>query len=271
MKLPARHAGLLALLAAMALPAGAAEPVAADVAVARTDANSLRAHEDLMAKRQKGRIDVYFMGDSITRRWGAAEPKYRALLDHWKASFFGWNAANFAWGGDTTQNILWRLQAGELTGVNPKVIVLMAGTNNLNVPALARGEESVAADIVRGIEAIIRHCRELAPGARIVLMGITPRNDEMRYMPVIRRVNERLAALADGTRIRFIDLDSKLAQPDGTLRPGMTDPDRLHLALPAYAIWAEALRPVLTAWLGPPANTDSAPPPTGDPSAMGGG
>jgi lysophospholipase L1-like esterase len=261
---------LALLLAAAALPAGSAEPIAADVPVARTDANSLRAHEDLMAKRQNGRIDVYFMGDSITRRWGAAEPKYRALLDHWKASFFGWNAANFAWGGDTTQNILWRLEAGELTGVNPKVIVLMAGTNNLNVPALARGEESVASDIVRGIEAILRRSRELAPGARIVLMGITPRNDEMRYMPVIRRVNQRLAALADGTRIRFIDLDSRLAQPDGVLRPGMTDPDKLHLALPAYSAWAQALRPVLTEWLGPPASTDAAPPPTGDPSAMGG-
>lgn len=272
MKPRARYARMLALLlAAAALPAGAAEPIAADVPVARTDANSLRVHEDLLAKRHKGRIDVYFVGDSITRRWGAAEPLYRALLDHWKASFFGWNAANFAWGGDTTNNILWRLEAGELTGVNPKVIVLMAGTNNLNVPALARGEEAMAADIARGLQAIVRRCRELAPGARIVVMGITPRNDEMRYMPVIRRVNARLAALADGTRIRFIDLDSKLAQPDGTLRPGMTDPDRLHLALPAYEIWAQALRPVLTEWLGPPAATDSAPPPTGNPEAMGRG
>ena len=173
MKLPQRYAGLIAvLLAAAAQPAGSAQPVAADVPVARTDANSLRAHEDLLAKRHKGRIDVYFLGDSITRRWGAAEPKYSALLEHWKASFFGWNAANFAWGGDTTQNILWRLEAGELTCVNPKVMVLMAGTNNLNVPALARGEEPLAADIVRGLEAIVRRCRELAPEARIVLTNL---------------------------------------------------------------------------------------------------
>jgi hypothetical protein len=89
-------------------------------------------------------------------------------------------------------------------------------------------------------------------------------------MPVIDGVNSILARLADGERIRFIDLRGRLARPDGVLLPGMTDPDKLHLALPAYEQWAQALRPVLTEWLGPPASVDLAPPPTGDPSAMRG-
>jgi hypothetical protein len=90
-------------------------------------------------------------------------------------------------------------------------------------------------------------------------------------MPVIERVNSRLARLArlaDDKRVRFIDLRAQLADAQGLLLPGMTDPDKLHLALPAYEIWAQALRPVLLEWLGPPAAEDRAPPPTGDPSAM---
>jgi lysophospholipase L1-like esterase len=269
------------LLALLAMAAGAPDgkaaeagagtplrPLPADVPEPRTDANSLEAHRQLLEKRHRGRIEVYFIGDSITRRWGAAEPRYRALLEHWQKSFHGWNAANFAWGADTTRNMLWRLDQGELDGVNPRVIVVMAGTNNLRVPADEADGERLAADVARGIAAILERCRRLAPEARIVLMGITPRTDDMRHLPVIRQVNARLAQMADGERIRFIDLWDRLADEEGRLYPGMTDPDLLHLALPAYEIWAQSLRPVLTEWLGPPAAQDHAPPPTGDPSAM---
>ena len=46
-------------------------------------------------------------------------------------------------------------------------------------------------------------------------------------------------------------------------------PDRLHLSAKGYQVWADALKPVLTELLGPPAKEDLAPPPTGDPSAAG--
>src|SRR5258708_21909923 len=101
----------------------------ADQPVFRTDANSLVAHAQLLAKAKQAGIDVYFEGDSITRRWGAVD--YPDLLANWKQNFFGWNAADFGWGGDRTQNILWRLENGELDGVNPKVVVLLAGINNV--------------------------------------------------------------------------------------------------------------------------------------------
>ena len=96
-------------------------------------ANSLVAHSQLLAKAKQGGIDVYFEGDSITRRWGATD--YPDLLANWKQNFFGWNAADFGWGADRTQNILWRLENGELDGVNPKVVVLLAGTNNVGDPS----------------------------------------------------------------------------------------------------------------------------------------
>ena len=65
-----------------------------------------------------GAIDVYFVGDSITRRWGATD--YPDFLAHWKATFSGWNAGDFGWGADSTQHMLWRLEHGELDGVNPR-------------------------------------------------------------------------------------------------------------------------------------------------------
>ena len=235
----------------------------------RLDENSRIAHEQLLRKKRQGRIDVYFLGDSITRRWGAAEPKYAALLANWKRNFFGWNAANFGWGGDKTQNILWRLTHGELDGVHPKVIVLMAGTNNVGKITPAGNEEARIADITRGIEAIVKLCREKAPEATIILMGITPRNDNIAMMPIIDRINANIAKLANGSTIRYLNINDRLADANGVLFPGVTDPDMLHLSEKGYQVWADALKPLLTEILGPPADVDYAPPPTGDPSAMG--
>ena len=108
----------------------------------------MTAHAQLLKKAKQGRIDVYFEGDSIVRRWGALD--YPELLANWQANFFGWNAANFGWGADRTENILWRLENGELDGVNPKIIVLLAGTNNIGTQP--RDERTIA-EIARGIKA----------------------------------------------------------------------------------------------------------------------
>jgi lysophospholipase L1-like esterase len=249
----------VSLFAAAPLSAQGSAP--ADQPLPRNDENSRIAHEQLLEKARRGRIDVYFVGDSITRRWGATD--YPQFLAHWKESFHGWNAANFGWGADQTQNILWRLENGELDGLNPKVIVILAGTNNLGREAA--GDAKIA-DVTRGIAAIVATCRRKVPSATIVLTGILPRNDAMAVMPAINRINDNLARLADGRVVRFLNLNDKLADPEGKLLEGVTM-DRLHLSLQGYAIWADELKPILTELLGPPAATDEAPPPTGDPKA----
>jgi lysophospholipase L1-like esterase len=235
----------------------------ADHPTPRTDPNSLLAHSQLLEKRTKGRIDVYFEGDSITRRWGATD--YPELLANWKANFFGWNAADFGWGADRIENILWRVENGELDDVHPKVIVIQAGTNN--VGAQPGGPEKIA-DITHGIEALVSACRRKAPAATIVVTAIFPRNDNPAVMPEVNAINQNLARLADGSKVRFLNVNDKLADRDGKLFDGMmNDRDKLHPTLKGYQVWADALKPILQEILGPPAATDQAPPPTGDPSA----
>jgi lysophospholipase L1-like esterase len=243
---------------------------AADQPVPRADPNSMLAHERLLEKRKQGRIDVYFEGDSITRRWGTSDEQYKTFLENWRRNFFGWNAADFGWGGDTTQNILWRLQNGELDGVNPKVIVLMAGTNNVGRKSPEGDVEARAADVTRGIKAILETFRRKAPRATIILMGITPRNDNMAVMPLIDRINARIAKFADGKKVRYLNINDRLADKDGKLYEGMTAGDGLHLDVKGYQVWADALKPILNELLGPPAKEDHAPPPTADPSKANG-
>jgi lysophospholipase L1-like esterase len=238
-------------------------PVPADQPRMRADRNSHLAHQQLLAKAKSGGIDVYFVGDSITRRWGALD--YPEFLAHWNSSFYGWNAGNFGWGGDRTENILWRLENGELDGVNPKVIVILAGTNNVGKEG---GDEAKVADVTRGLKAIVDTCRRKAPAATIVLTSIFPRidTDTPSVMSTIMRINHNLMNMADGKSIRFLHVSAWLA---GVKGPGLDQMlvDGLHPSLKGYEVWAAGLKPILAELLGPPATTDHAPPPTGDPSA----
>ena len=255
---------LLRTASLSAQTAAGAAPVPADQAVMRSDKNSQLAHGQLLEKAKQGGIDLYFLGDSITRRWGATD--YPDFLANWKKNFHGWNAGDFGWGGDTTQNILWRLQNGELDGVNPKVIVLLAGTNNIGKNP---GDEAKVAEITRGIKAIIDLCQKKAPAATIVLTAIFPRNDnptKLAVVSTINHINDNLAKLADGKSVRFLNLNAQLADAEGILFAGMTV-DQLHPGLKGYQVWADGLKPILTELLGPPSSVDHAPAPTGDPSA----
>jgi lysophospholipase L1-like esterase len=239
-----------------------AAPSSATRPVPRVDANSVQAHKDLLAKAKAGGVHVYFEGDSIARRWGATD--YPQFLDNWKQNFFGWNAGDFAWGADRVEHVLWRLENGELDGVDPKVVVLLAGTNN--VGDRAGGPEKVA-DITAGLKKVIDTFRAKAPKATIIVTGIFPRGDNTAVMAEIAAINANLAKLADGKQVRYLNINDKLADANGRLRDGMMMGDKLHPALPGYQVWADALKPILTEILGPPAATDHAPPPTGDPSA----
>ena len=217
-------------------------------------------HQQLLQKAHAGQIDLYFLGDSITRRWGATD--YPEFLAHWNKKFHGWNAGDFGWGGDLTSHILWRITNGELDGVNPKVIVLLAGTNNIGQDP----KPDAAAQTAKGIAAILKVCKAKAPKATIILMAIFPRNDGKHSNAAIKEVNGLIAKLADGKTVRFLNLNDQLADTQGKLFEDMTV-DKLHPTLKGYEVWAKNLNPVLTELLGSRAEVDLAPPATGDPSA----
>lgn len=256
---PLRLPLLLALLCSP-LPALAQTDASRHPAYPPWSENGRIGHGQLVEKARAGKIDLYFLGDSITRRWGATD--YPDFLAHWRKNFHGWNAGNFGWGGDSTQHMLWRIRNGELDGVNPKVVVILAGTNNIG-----KGEKPErAADAAEGVAALVETCRAKAPEATIIVTAIFPRNDSPASNALIAEANRRIAALADGKKVRFLDINSRLADADGKLFDGVTV-DQLHLSLKGYEIWARALEPLLTELLGPRGTEDHAPAPTGDPSA----
>ena len=100
------------------------------------------------------------------------------------------------------------------TSVNPKVIVIQAGTNNIGAQPGGAGK---VAEITRGLTAILDICRQKAPRATVILTALFPRNDNMAVMPDIDQVNANLARLADGRNVRYLSVNDTLADKDGRL------------------------------------------------------
>lgn len=73
----------------------------------------------------------------------------------------------------------------------------------------------------------------------------------------------------DGSKVRYLNINDKLADANGRLFAGMMNGDKLHPKVKAYQLWADELKPIFTGLLGPAQETDHAPAPTGDPSARG--
>ena len=138
--------------------------------------------------------------------------------------------------------------------MNPKIIVLLAGTNNVGNTIPPEGDDAKVRDISLGLEAIVRVMRDKAPDATIIVTAIFPRNDTMAVMPAIQKINHNLSKLADGKKIRYLDINSMLADPNGKLFDGMMNPDKLHPSLKGYQVWADALKPIFTELLGPSRN-----------------
>ena len=122
--------------------------------------------------------------------------------------------------------------------MNPKVIVVLAGTNNVGTKPGGDGQgrrRDAAA-----LSAIVEICRRKAPSATMILTAIFPRNDNMAVMPEIRAINANLATLADGKAVRFLDVNGGLADKDGRLFDGMMG-DGLHPTLKGYEVWADGV------------------------------
>jgi lysophospholipase L1-like esterase len=221
------------------------------------DATFMRLHNQYVAKAKAGNIDLYMEGDSITDFWQHRHAK------NWDRNFAGWRAADFGISGDRTEHVLWRLENGELDGVNPKAIVMLIGTNNL--PANAVYGANTVEDTFGGVKAIVEKLKEKAPQAHILLLAVFPREDKP-LADKIAALNTMIATLDDGKQVKFFNINEQFTDADGKLLPGVMLRDHLHPDEKGYDIWADAMRPILVQWLGPPVPATAAPPATVPPA-----
>jgi lysophospholipase L1-like esterase len=202
------------------------------------NANWLKRHENFVAQAKQGGVDLLFVGDSITDFWHDRGSKI------WNQFYAPRHAANFGISGDRTENVLWRIDNGELDGIHPKVVVLMIGTNNTGKKNDGSLRNSVP-QIIQGVTAVVDDIRTKLPDTKILLLGIFPRgNLEDFSRSEIALINTVIAKLDDGKTVKFLDLTPDFLEADGTL-PRSIMPDLLHPNAHGYQIWADAMEPTL--------------------------
>ena len=197
-------------------------------------------HEEKLAARDPG-IQLVMIGDSITHGW--EDPGKEVWARH-----FGHIAAlNLGFSGDRTENVLWRLEHGEVDGLAPQLAVIMIGTNNtghrMDPP------EAIAA----GVEKILDELEIRLPDTKVLLLAIFPRgetpSDPMRVNNA--QANRLLAGLAADPGVEFADFNKAFLAGNGVLEKTIM-PDLLHPDGTGYEIWARQLQPWIDKYLDRP-------------------
>ncbi|MDE0735805.1 MAG: GDSL-type esterase/lipase family protein [Pirellulaceae bacterium] len=183
----------------------------------------------------EGKVDLIFIGDSITSGWESRGLKV------WEQFYGKRNAVNLGIGGDRTQHVIWRLDNGNVKGISPKAAVVMIGTNN--------SRDNTSEQIAEGVTVIINQLRSKLPETKVLLLAIFPRGANDERHRVNEKANAIFSELADGKHIHYLDIGSKFMNNDGVLIRGMM-PDQLHLNEQGYVIWAEAIESNLSKLLG---------------------
>ena len=192
-------------------------------------------HADLvkMVETNRGPVDVLLVGDSITIQWG----------ESWRRNFPDLKAVNIGIGGDKTQNVLWRLDHGGVAGLEPRVVILMIGNNNMFFTP-ETGIEPAAG----GIQTCAASLREKCPQARLVVVKILPAHAPgNRFYDDIKKTNAALDGLnlAADPLVEVLDLTPDFVEAGGTLRKKLFTADGVHLSPAGYDAYAARLRPIL--------------------------
>jgi len=189
-------------------------------------------HQAKVKEARKGGHELVFIGDSITQGWEGAGK------ETWSEFYGERKALNLGFSGDRTEHVLWRLMNGELENVDPKLIVLMIGTNNTG------HRKDPPERTAEGIRLIVELLRDRKPEAEILLLSVFPRSekpgDEMRR--INDGINRRVQELADGESVHWLDLGPVFLDDEGVL-PKEVMPDFLHPRQKGYRLWAEAMEP----------------------------
>jgi lysophospholipase L1-like esterase len=185
-----------------------------------------RYREENAAQRAKAVPRVVFLGDSITENWRYAD-----------AGLFSDQIIDRGISGQTSSQILLRFYP-DVVALRPSVVHVMAGTNDILQNTGPISDD----DIVNNISAMIDIAQ--ANQIRVVLASIPPISvrtwqPDLRPAARLRRLNERLRALANARGAVFVDYGPLLKGSDDGLRVDLGN-DGVHPNRAGYAVMQPA-------------------------------
>ncbi len=219
--------------------------------------------------------ELVLVGDSITQNYEKAKRPDENFQPTWREFYAPRKALNLGFSGDTTANVLWRLEHGEVDGLKPKVAMVLLGTNNT-------GKEGQTAEQTEaGLDAVVEELGKRLPGTKVLLLGILPSNTSAAKTKADEAVNlylagkyggegsggianggkedggkENGAAENGGGRVTYLDVGAVFLKSGGLNSNLFYDPrlpehgSPLHPDTQGQRMMAQAIEPTLAGMLG---------------------
>ncbi|MCM8527350.1 MAG: GDSL-type esterase/lipase family protein [Lentisphaeraceae bacterium] len=198
-----------------------------------------RHKEKIALKEKMGKVDLVFLGDSITH---AFDNKGKEV---WKKYYEKRNALNIGFSGDRTEHVLWRLNNGAVDGIKPKLLVMMIGTNNTG------HRQDKPEDTALGIKTILETLGKKLPDTKVLMLAVFPRgakpDDKLRV--INDGINNIIKSYADNKKVFWLDINQKFLTSDGVLEKSVMN-DLLHPNKDQYQVWADAIEPKVKELMG---------------------
>ncbi|MFK5924158.1 MAG: GDSL-type esterase/lipase family protein [Verrucomicrobiota bacterium] len=176
--------------------------------------------------------EICFVGDSLTEFWSNEGSPV------WLLEFHDKKVANLGMAADRVENILWRLKNGGLEKIQPGLVVLMLGTNNLSKSPPDKPE-----DVARGVAAVLKVIQLKLPRSRVLLLSILPNgyDQSSALRGSVRLTNQALSELEVMGKIDFLNVHDSFLTTAGTWKRGLTV-DGTHLTMRGYDVLMNQLR-----------------------------
>ena len=205
---------------------------------------AVRAHPD---------TQLLLIGDSITNNYDKAILPDENFQPTWKRFYEPRKALNLGYSGDTTAHVLWRLEHGEVSGLHPKVALVLIGTNNTDYA------HHTAQQTESGLDAVVASLHQKLPETRILLLGILPSAVSASKSEKDREVNQYLAAhYGETPGVTYLDIGSIFFTDEELNAALFYDPRLPHPGKPLHPdtngqrMMAEAIEPTLAKLMGDP-------------------
>lgn len=171
----------------------------------------------------KGEDRVVFMGNSITQGWGDKDPDF----------FKGKPYINRGIGGQTTPQMLLRFRP-DVINLKPKVVVILAGTNDIAGNTGPTSEETIVGNI-QSMALLAQHY-----GIKVVISSILPVYDYpwrrgLNPVPKIASVNKSLKEFAKANKMVYLDYFTPMVDEQQGLKKELTS-DGVHPNLAGYKV-----------------------------------
>lgn len=186
----------------------------------------------------KKKVDVVFMGNSITEGWVKNHPEF----------FSENNYTGRGISGQTSSQMLLRFQ-NDVVALKPKLVIINAGTNDIAQNAGTYDQDftfnniKTMADIARsnGIKVII---------ASVLPAAAFPWRKEITDVPQkVDALNSRLKQYSLSNKLTFIDYNTAMRDEKGGMREGLSK-DGIHPNPAGYTIMESVIKKIIDKTLG---------------------